>query len=287
MFTSSLMQLGEATPPSVWQSQPKFRCHMRRARQAQASAERSDDYKCAEDLVGKFVQSNSVVGLGTGVLVNAVIDCLAKKTSTGLLQNVRCIPASDVSASEAAFQGVTVSSLAEHPTVDVVFEEVDEIVLQDPELPFIAGRLAEPVQPNLVRMRELLAASKCNVMLVDGVDQVAAKLRGVLPVVVDADLWEDAGEALDDIFIPDAEIWRRSRAGYDPADPRAVDSPYLSAQGHNLLDIKFYGPLKLFGEQASYQKIAEEIESLDGVIAHGLFVNVASTAAVFTNEELT
>lgn len=37
--------------------------------------------------------------------------------------------------------------------------------------------------------------------------QAAVKLRGVLPVVVDADLWEDAGEALDDIFIPDAEIW--------------------------------------------------------------------------------
>ena len=44
------------------------------------------------------------------------------------------------------------------------------------------------------------------------------------------------------------------------------------------------GPLKLFGEKASYQKIAEEIESLDGVITHGLFVNVASTAAIFTNE---
>ena len=37
--------------------------------------------------------------------------------------------------------------------------------------------------------------------------QTTAKLRGVLPVVVDADVWEDAGEALDDIFIPDAEIW--------------------------------------------------------------------------------
>lgn len=32
---------------------------------------------------------------------------------------------------------------------------------------------------------------------------------------------------------------RRSRAGYDPADPRAVATPYLSAQGHNLLDVKF------------------------------------------------
>ena len=64
--------------------------------------------------------------------------------------------------------------------VDVVFEEVDEIVLQDSELPFIAGRLAEPVQPNLLRMRELLAASKCNVVLVDGVDQVSASLAQIM-----------------------------------------------------------------------------------------------------------
>ena len=35
-----------------------------------------------------------------------------------MLQNVRCIPASDVAASEAAFQGVTVTSLAEHPAVN-------------------------------------------------------------------------------------------------------------------------------------------------------------------------
>ncbi len=28
-------------------------------------------------------------------------------------------------------------------------------------------------------------------------------------------------------------------AGYDPTDPRAISSPYLSAQGHNVLDVKF------------------------------------------------
>ncbi len=37
--------------------------------------------------------------------------------------------------------------------------------------------------------------------------QTSARLRGVLPVVVDADYWEDIGEVLDDIFIPEAEIW--------------------------------------------------------------------------------
>lgn len=58
--------------------------------------------------------------------------------------------------------------------VDVMFEEVDEIVLQDAGLPFVAGRLAEPVQPNLLRMRALLAASKCNVALVDGIPNVSS-----------------------------------------------------------------------------------------------------------------
>lgn len=260
------------------------RCRRHPVVQTQATDDRQIAQHCAEELVGKYVQSNSIIGLGTGVMVNAVIECLAQKASSGDLQGVRCVPASDVSASEAAFQGVTVTNLAENPVVDVMFEEVDEIVLQDAGLPFVAGRLAEPVQPNLLRMRALLAASKCNVALVDGIPNTAVRLRGVLPVVVDADYWEDIGEALDDIFIPEAEIWRRSVAGYDPTDPRAITSPYLSSQGHNVLDVKFYGGMKLFGEDASYSTIAEEVEKVDGVITHGLFVNVADSAAMFTEE---
>ncbi len=54
-----------------------------------------------------------------------------------------------------------------------MFEEVDEIVVQEPDLPFIAGRLAEPVQPNLLRMRALLSASKHNIVLVDGIENVS------------------------------------------------------------------------------------------------------------------
>ncbi len=54
-----------------------------------------------------------------------------------------------------------------------MFEEVNEIVVQQPDLPFIAGRLAEPVQPNLLRMRALLSASKHNIVLVDGIENVS------------------------------------------------------------------------------------------------------------------
>ena len=44
------------------------------------------------------------------------------------------------------------------------------------------------------------------------------------------------------------------------------------------------GPMKLFGEEASYNTIAEEIEKVDGVVTHGLFLNVADSAAMFTED---
>ena len=39
------------------------------------------------------------------------------------------------------------------------------------------------------------------------------RLHGALPVLVAADTWEDTGEELDDTFLPDAEIWRRTSSG--------------------------------------------------------------------------
>ncbi len=65
-----------------------------------------------------------------------------------------------------------------------MFEEVDEIVVQEPDLPFIAGRLAEPVQPNLLRMRALLSASKHNIVLVDGVENASILIPLFLVVML-------------------------------------------------------------------------------------------------------
>lgn len=42
--------------------------------------------------------------------------------------------------------------------------------------------------------------------------------------------------------------------------------------------------MKLFGEDATYSAIAEEIEKQDGVVTHGLFVNMADSAAMFTED---
>lgn len=58
----------------------------------------------------------------------------------------------------------------------------------------------------------------------------------------------------------------------------------LDTQLDELLSQHADGGMKLFGEDASYSTIAEEVEKVDGVITHGLFVNVADSAAMFTEE---
>ena len=65
------------------------------------------------------------------------------------------------------------------------------------------------------------------------------------------------------------------------ANARGGDNPYVSPEGHNIVDVRFEGTFKLFGEeQAPYAKILDEISSIEGVITHGLFLNMADAAIV-------
>lgn len=61
-------------------------------------------------------QSSGGTGL-TRAQVNEAIDYLANQLQAGGLQRVLCVPASDQSASEAAFRGVPLTSLQAHPQV--------------------------------------------------------------------------------------------------------------------------------------------------------------------------
>ena len=131
---------------------------------------------------------------------------------------------------------------------------------------------------------------------------------------------------------------RHRRSTEEGVGPRGGDAPYVSPEGHALIDIRFcewappahcaaawlglagswlpwlrvrsalrsarttalYGSpsrpqnrrplpwrladegLKLLGEDADYGSIAREIESVEGVVAHGLMANVAAAAVVAT-----
>ena len=108
-----------------------------------------------------------------------------------------------------------------------------------------------------------------------------------------------------------AEVWRRPREG--TANPRGGSIPYVSEEGHNILDIRFrnalahnisillymsiahcdarsiwgvaVSSLRLFGEAADYSKLAEVIEAVKGVVTHGLLLNIADVAVIAQGTE--
>jgi ribose 5-phosphate isomerase A len=64
------------------------------------------------------------------------------------------------------------------------------------------------------------------------------------------------------------------------ANPRGGEDPLVTPEGYTIIDIRFYEGLKLYGEDAEYQAIASEIEAVEGLVAHGLFVGLAGAAIV-------
>ena len=197
------------------------------------------------------------------------------------MQNVRCIPSSDVSASEAAFLGVPLTTIDDvNGNVDLMIDVADELDLDT--LAYIVGRGEngpQANQPSLPRVRQLLTAARDRIVIAD-VATSGRRLGGSIPVLIDADeeMWEDIAEELDDIFLGDAEIRRRS---INPvAGPRGGPNPVITTDGNFMLDIQFVDGLKLFGKDESYDKIAGEIESVEGVVEHGLVVGRATKAVV-------
>ena len=73
-------------------------------------------------------------------------------------------------------------------------------------------------------------------------------------------------------FVGDAEIRRRSNDTSAPPD--GGDNPYITADNMFLLDIIFLDRLVLYSKPVGYNKIAEELEGVEGVGPHGLLPSV-------------
>ena len=87
------------------------------------------------------------------------------------MQGIKCIPSSDVTASEAAFHGVPLTSIAEHAgpenlVVNVLVDTANELDIDN--LAYIVGRGEngpQAGQPSLPRMRQLLDRARLTVVV--------------------------------------------------------------------------------------------------------------------------
>ena len=105
----------------------------------------------------EFVESNMVVGLGTGSTTRFALIRLSERLQTGEIKNIVGIPSSVQTESLASELGIQLVGFDEHPHIDLTIDGADEV---DPDLNLIKGGGGA-----LLREKVLAQASRKNIII--------------------------------------------------------------------------------------------------------------------------
>ena len=219
--------------------------------QALTAAKRAAGYRAAD-----MIEDGMVVGLGTGSTVYYMIERLSVRVREGL--RVTGIPTSFQTAIRAREAGIPITTLDDHPVIDIAVDGADEV---DPKLRLIKGRGAAHLREKCVA-----AAAKHFVVVVDE-QKVVKILSAQVPV-----------EVLPFAIMP--VIAQLRSLGCDPVIREAVkkDGPVITDNGNFVVDCKFM-------EIKNPQKLETEIAAIPGVVESGLFCGFAGKTTVIIGSE--
>ena len=110
----------------------KSTLHMAATTLTQDELKKMVGYKAVDD----YVQSNMVVGLGTGSTAYFAVERLGQKLKAGELKNIVAIPTSIRTKEQAESLGIPLVTLDTHSKLDVAIDGADEV---DPDLNLVKG----------------------------------------------------------------------------------------------------------------------------------------------------
>jgi ribose 5-phosphate isomerase A len=201
-----------------------------------------------------LVESGMVVGLGHGSTVVWAVRRLAELLQSGQLENILGIPASIQTQSDAQQLGIPLTTLEEHPFVDLTIDGADEV---DPELNLIKGGGGA-----LTREKILAQASRREVIIVD--ETKLTKNLGThwaVPIEVAPFGWRTQ------------LLFLESLSANVEVRKTAADSFFQTDQHNYILDCTF-GPIP------NPAALATALDARAGIVAHGLFLGLATDVLV-------
>jgi len=209
--------------------------------------------KAAEYAV-QAIESGMIVGLGHGSTAIWAVRKIGQLIKAGNLRNILGIPCSTFIEAEARQLGIPLTSLEEHPTIDLTIDGADEV---DPNLELIKGGGGA-----LMREKIVAQASKREIIVVDESKLVPALgTHWAVPVEVIPFGYSTQVEYLKSIG---AEV--KVRTGAD-------GNPFKTDQGNLILDCNF-GPI------AAPAELADKLKRRTGVVEHGLFIGLATEVMI-------
>ena len=218
-----------------------------------------DPVKLMKQEVGRAaaakVQSDTVVGLGTGSTTAFAIQFLGDRLASGALKNIKGVPTSFQASVLAKKYGIPLTTLDEVDKIDIAIDGADEV---DPQFNLIKGGGAAHTREKIVDgLAEQFIVVVDSSKLVDKLGSTFALPVEVLPMAV-------------------APVTRALVALGASVDLRMgvnKDGPVITDQGNMVLDAKFEAI-------ANPAEMEAHINNIPGVLENGLFVGVTTEVLV-------
>jgi len=209
------------------------------------SSEKSREKKASALSAVTLVADGMIVGIGTGSTAAYAITELGRLVAGGL--DILCVPTSYQSEMLAAQQKIPITTLSEHPELDIVLDGADQI---DRNLVAIKGGGAAHTR------EKVIAHAASRVVLMADHEKVVPGLDHEVPIEVlpyARTLVERGVRALGGI--PELRMAARK------------DGPVVTDNGNFVIDADF-------GAIDDPARLSGELSALVGTIEHGIFLNV-------------
>ncbi|MDG3578526.1 ribose-5-phosphate isomerase RpiA [Rhizobium sp. YJ-22] len=204
----------------------------------------------------QHVENGMRLGIGTGSTAEEFVRLLAEKVAGGL--KVEGVPTSERTARLCVELGVPLKSLDELPELDLTIDGADEV---DAALRLIKGGGGA-----LLREKIVACASQRMIVIADETKVVDTLGAFPLPIEINA-----FGQIATRIAVE--KVASRLGMSGDLKLRSSGDGLFMTDGGHLILDASF-------GRIPDAEALSSQLNSIPGVVEHGLFINIASLAVI-------
>ena len=212
--------------------------------------------KIVADAAIKEVESEMILGLGSGSTAALMIKSLADEIHSGKLKHIRGVATSFQSEVLALELDIPLIDLASVSRIDLAIDGADEV---DPAFQLIKGGGA-------CHVREKLVASKAEkLLIVVDESKMVQNLNKTFPLPVEVlpNAWKQVKDMISEMDGCSTLRMAKKKAG-----------PVVTDQGNLILDVLFNDGIK------NPKDIERSINNIPGVLENGLFVDITDKVLV-------
>ncbi len=213
----------------------------------------------ASERAVEHVESGFVVGLGSGTTAAMAIRLIGERLRAGELRDILGVPTSLQAAQEAISSGIPLTTLDEHPELDLSIDGADQL---DLELRAIKGGGGA-----LLREKVVASASRLSIVVADET-KLSERLGLGCPVPVEVHPF-----ALTPVYKRLSEMGGKAKVRTGAGKL----GPVVTENGNLIVDVHF-------GALEDPEGVEGRLKGIPGVLETGIFIDLIDLAYIGTRE---